>query len=194
MLLQPHCDFFQVLPEVFPTVISFIGLRGDPAKVARTTVCDFKHLYAALDPADIKVLREERITWQASPPWQPFSKHIIEGSETDPKFNLFLEDLVRLPGFDAMVHGAPEAVSAYKRVKAVAKEVSKRQDGVWLDGGDLMLFNQNRAAHGRSPFAPKFDGNDRWLQRTYINEGAFWQPRGLVPWPVRSLQPISAKE
>ena len=34
--------------------------------------------------------------------------------------------------------------------------------------GDLLIVDNNLAVHGRTPFEPRFDGTDRWLQRTFV--------------------------
>lgn len=188
-LIDYHVNFLQVRPESFPHVKAYYSLRADPAREAHTLVCSFKKLYSSLDPTDIRILREQKITWKASSVLPPFSEFVIEGPESDPKFNIFLEDQVGYPGFDKMVHGRPDAVAAYKRVKEVARKVGANdpKGQVLLAAGDLMLINQNRAAHGRNAYPAKCDGNDRWMQHVYINEGAIWEPTGLAPWPIRSL-------
>jgi L-asparagine oxygenase len=40
--------------------------------------------------------------------------------------------------------------------------------GVVLEAGDLLVVDNHRAVHGRSPFAARFDGTDRWLQRSFV--------------------------
>ena len=37
-----------------------------------------------------------------------------------------------------------------------------------LDAGDLLVIDNRRAVHGRSKFRARFDGTDRWLQRTFV--------------------------
>jgi L-asparagine oxygenase len=37
-----------------------------------------------------------------------------------------------------------------------------------LEPGDLLVVDNAVAVHGRSPFTPRFDGTDRWLQRTMV--------------------------
>jgi hypothetical protein len=39
---------------------------------------------------------------------------------------------------------------------------------VALEAGDLLVVDNSVAVHGRSPFAARFDGTDRWLQRTFV--------------------------
>jgi len=40
--------------------------------------------------------------------------------------------------------------------------------GVALDAGDLLVVDNAVAVHGRSAFPARFDGTDRWLQRTFV--------------------------
>jgi L-asparagine oxygenase len=37
-----------------------------------------------------------------------------------------------------------------------------------LEPGDLLVVDNSVAVHGRTPFTPRFDGTDRWLQRTFV--------------------------
>jgi L-asparagine oxygenase len=37
-----------------------------------------------------------------------------------------------------------------------------------LTTGDLLVVDNLLAVHGRSPFAARFDGSDRWLQRAFV--------------------------
>ena len=37
-----------------------------------------------------------------------------------------------------------------------------------LEPGDLLVIDNNVAVHGRTPFVARFDGTDRWLQRTFV--------------------------
>ena len=37
-----------------------------------------------------------------------------------------------------------------------------------LEAGDLLVVDNRRAVHGRSEFRARFDGTDRWLQRTFV--------------------------
>jgi L-asparagine oxygenase len=37
-----------------------------------------------------------------------------------------------------------------------------------LQPGDLAIVDNRVTVHGRTPFTPRYDGNDRWLQRTFV--------------------------
>jgi L-asparagine oxygenase len=39
---------------------------------------------------------------------------------------------------------------------------------VALEAGDLLIVDNSVAVHGRSPFTPRFDGTDRWVQRAFV--------------------------
>ena len=66
---------------------------------------------------------------------------------------------------DLMVGDDPEAQSA---LDALAGAVAKAKIGVPLQTGDLIVVDNQVAVHGRSPFKARFDGTDRWLQRTFV--------------------------
>jgi len=40
---------------------------------------------------------------------------------------------------------------------------------VRLACGDLLIIDNRRTAHARSPFTARFDGSDRWMQRTFAS-------------------------
>ncbi len=66
---------------------------------------------------------------------------------------------------DLMVGVDEEAGAALEAIKAVAPGCEAR---VTLRAGDLLLIDNRRAIHGRSPFTALFNGQDRWLQRSYV--------------------------
>jgi L-asparagine oxygenase len=69
--------------------------------------------------------------------------------------------------FDAdLMVGTDEAADNALQVLAAA--VSANHVGVVLEAGDLLVVDNTIAVHGRSPFTPRFDGTDRWLQRTFV--------------------------
>ena len=40
--------------------------------------------------------------------------------------------------------------------------------GVTFAASDFLVVDNDVAVHGRTPFTPRFDGTDRWLQRTFV--------------------------
>ncbi len=53
-------------------------------------------------------------------------------------------------------------------LRALSAAVEAQHTGVALEAGDLLVVDNNVAVHGRSPYQPRFDGYDRWLQRSMV--------------------------
>ncbi|HVK26690.1 MAG TPA: TauD/TfdA family dioxygenase [Actinokineospora sp.] len=82
----------------------------------------------------------------------------------------------------AVFHGAPEdpdmrvdlaaTTPLTPRAEEALAELAEAFDGaatsVRLDAGDLAIVDNRVAAHGRTAFRPRYDGADRWLQRTFV--------------------------
>ncbi len=144
-----------------PRYLLLLCLKGDPA--AATTLCSVRALTNALSPRDRAVLATPRFTTAADESYvggpssqRSLPRAILTGDLARPK--LWLDaDLMR--GTD------DEAQGALERLSALASELAT---GVVLEAGDLLVVDNDVAVHGRSPFKPRFDGTDRWLQRTFV--------------------------
>ena len=64
-----------------------------------------------------------------------------------------------------MVGTDAEATDA---VHVVNDAIERIHTSVVLEAGDLLVVDNNVAVHGRTPYSPRFDGTDRWLQRTFV--------------------------
>jgi alpha-ketoglutarate-dependent taurine dioxygenase len=101
--------------------------------------------------------------------WKPVQKPILQGSDFEPKFMLGVHFPIISPN--------PECEAALNRLKEII-EKEHRQTGVLLEKGDLLVIDNSRGLHGRSPFFCEFNGNDRWLQRIHIlKHGKVWRNR-----------------
>lgn len=81
---------------------------------------------------------------------------ILDGDSFDP--------LMRLDP-DLMVGIDQEADAALAAIKAAAYACEAQ---VALNACDLLVIDNRRSIHGRSPFKARYDGRDRWLQRSYV--------------------------
>ena len=144
-----------------PRYLLLLCLKGDPG--AATTLCSVRALADALSLRDRAVLATARFTTTADESYvggpstqRSHPRPILTGDLDRPK--LWLDaDLMR--GTDDEAHGA------LQRLAALASELAT---GVVLEAGDLLVVDNDVAVHGRSPFTPRFDGTDRWLQRTFV--------------------------
>ncbi len=74
--------------------------------------------------------------------------------------------------YDLMVGLTQEAREALTHFYQAAKEVKKV---IHLTPGDLLIIDNRKVIHGRTYFAPVFDGYDRWLQRMCVINKTMWK-------------------
>ncbi|NDZ78886.1 clavaminate synthase [Streptomyces sp. SID10853] len=55
-----------------------------------------------------------------------------------------------------------------KAVDALSKALDEVTEAVHLTPGDVLIVDNFRTTHARTPFTPRWDGRDRWLHRVYI--------------------------
>jgi len=63
---------------------------------------------------------------------------------------------------------APESPEAQRSLQSLSDALDKVTEAVRLEPGDLLIVDNNRTTHGRTPFSPRWDGHDRWLHRMYV--------------------------
>ena len=66
---------------------------------------------------------------------------------------------------DLMVGVDDEARDA---LECLRQAIRRDHIGVTLRSGDLLVIDNAVAVHGRSSFPARFDGTDRWIQRTFV--------------------------
>jgi hypothetical protein len=57
---------------------------------------------------------------------------------------------------------------ARQALQALTDSIDASLAGVVLQPGDTCFIDNYRAVHGRNPFRPRYDGNDRWLKRINV--------------------------
>mmetsp|Transcript_48127 Transcript_48127/g.154132 ORF Transcript_48127/g.154132 Transcript_48127/m.154132 type:complete len:234 (+) Transcript_48127:439-1140(+) len=161
-----------------PDGFLLLAARGDPGHQAKTLVCSNRALAARLAPLELAALRRSPIraecvrsgTGDVSPYGMPF--YAVEGPEDDPKITLFY-----IPAHREFTHRIvsddPETQAAYDHAVEIASEIC---DEVDLQAGDLLVINNARCNHGRTPFTPRLDGTDRWLLKTFVSASGWRRP------------------
>ena len=157
-----------------PHCILLVCLRGDMRGEAKTTVASAMAICRHLGPEILAVLREP--VYQIRDP-QSFdsSLGVERWSEPAPILigpNSSPEICINFNGVRATT---PPASRALEEVHCVLKLPGIVQS-VRLTPGDMLVIDNRRALHGRTPFTPQFDGRDRWLRRCYTRTG-LWQGR-----------------
>jgi L-asparagine oxygenase len=144
-----------------PRYLLLLCLRGDPA--AFTTLASIFEVLPQLPPEVVDVL------------FQPRFRTAVDESYLQGRNNVLGTPMAVLSGdrarpsmvFDAdLMVGIDEQADDSLRVLGDAIEMC--HTAVALEAGDLLIIDNTVAVHGRSPFTPRFDGTDRWLQRTFV--------------------------
>ena len=136
-------------------------LRGDPA--ARTTLCSVDALAPHLDADVVRVLRRPRfrtgvdLSFGRGDGWMTAPTPVLD-RDLDGTWTLNYDGELTV-GLDA---GARSAL------RTLGDAITDTYTSVVLDAGDLLVVDNRRAVHGRSEFQARFDGTDRWLQRTFV--------------------------
>lgn len=144
-----------------PRFLLLLCLRGDPQAV--TTLASIGEIVRMLPLGVRRTLFERRFRTAADesyvgkrPTQLGVAIPVLAGDWDRP--NLVFDA-------DLMVGIDEEADAA---LATLADAVESCHTGVALEAGDLLVVDNSVAVHGRSPFTPRFDGTDRWLQRTFV--------------------------
>jgi alpha-ketoglutarate-dependent taurine dioxygenase len=144
-----------------PRYLLLLCLRGDLD--ARTTLTSINDVLPRLPAHVVDLLFQPRFRTAVDESYLHGRNNalgspmpVLSGDRQRPSM-VFDADL--MVGVDA---AADDALGDLER--AVAAE----QRSITLSSGDLLVVDNNTAVHGRTPFTPRFDGTDRWLQRTFV--------------------------
>jgi len=144
-----------------PRYLLLLCLKGDPE--ARTLLCAISQVVDRLPLGVRQVLREPR--------FRTGIDESFTGERTDRLGHLVpvLAGTEEAPTFtfdaDLMVGIDDEAAAALETLRLTIRE---EHVGVALRAGDLLVVDNSVSVHGRSSFQARFDGTDRWLQRTFV--------------------------
>ena len=141
-----------------PRYLLLLCLRGDPE--ARTLLCSVDDVLPHLDDETIAILRQPRFRTR---PDESFLEPGTIGELGAPLAVLdgdeFTYDEDLMVGVDAGARAALDQLGAVVRDRA---------SSIVLEAGDLLVVDNERVVHGRTSFAARFDGTDRWLQRAFV--------------------------
>jgi alpha-ketoglutarate-dependent taurine dioxygenase len=149
-----------------PRYLLLLCLRGDPA--AHTTLSSISEILPELPPNVVDVL------------FQPRFRTAVDESYLHGRTNVLGDPFAVLSGdrgnpspqsismvFDAdLMIGLDEQADTALRVLGDATAAC--HTSIALETGDLLIVDNAIAVHGRTPFTARFDGADRWLQRTFV--------------------------
>jgi L-asparagine oxygenase len=153
-----------------PRYLLLLCLRGDAN--AHTTLAS---IHDVLDDLDARGLDARNDGGLATAMFEPRYRTAVDASFLDGRRNELGPLMPLVSGtraeptfvFDADLTVGVDPVAQHV-VDTVRDAVARCQTSVVLEPGDLLVIDNNVAVHGRSPFTARFDGYDRWLQRSFV--------------------------
>ncbi|WP_239542910.1 TauD/TfdA family dioxygenase [Micromonospora terminaliae] len=145
-----------------PRFISLLALRPDHERVALTLASGIRRALAGLDGGTREVLTQPiyRIRLASSFVGDREDVYagpvpVLSGSPSDPELCV---------DFHAMTTEDPEGRRA---LASLRRAMLTNLVGHVLEAGDLLIVDNDKAVHGRTGFAARHDGRDRWLRRSF---------------------------
>lgn len=144
-----------------PDYVMLLCLRPDHDRVAALRTVCVREALPLLPPDAIAVLSAPEFLTAPPPSFgdgggAPTPHAVLSGDADDPDLRV---------DFAATTGLTP-------RARAALAELGRAFEGatrsVRLLPGDLAIVDNRITAHGRTDFTPRYDGADRWLQRTFV--------------------------
>ena len=144
-----------------PRFVVLLCLRSDPQ--AATTYADVADIVVHLSNEHLAALQTNEFVTSIDPSFmsngEPDAQvHVIPLTTTGEGWSLIYDQLL-------MRGTTPRAIAALSALHDAVKHTTQQ---VVLAAGDIMVIDNHRAVHGRTPFAPRYDGTDRWLKRALV--------------------------
>ncbi|MCX4680346.1 clavaminate synthase family protein [Streptomyces sp. NBC_01433] len=148
-----------------PDYVIFLCLRADHDGIAGMRVAGIRQALPLLTPPGRQALFAPEFITTPPPSFGPAAatgepgvrpRPVLSGAVEDP--DIRMAQLVTTP----LTPRATAALTEFGR----ACEASART--LRLTPGDLVIIDNRVTVHGRTAFHPRYDGADRWLQRTYV--------------------------
>jgi L-asparagine oxygenase len=160
-----------------PDFLVLSCLRADHEGVAATHYADARDISAALAPETLQTLRSPLFRLNAP---GSYTRRVAGGqdvlSEPVPLISGsddYPEIAVSANGVRPLTSGAQAALEQLQEVCGAVAH------GVRLRPGQALLINNRKGVHARTSFTARYDGRDRWLQRTYVRR-SLWGIRYRV--------------
>ena len=158
--LEIHTE--QAFSKLKPDFLSLACLRGN--KNANTYILHVAEILKHMSPFEQDMLRKPLWEIGVDMSFKMSGEEFIEGNIRGPvpilakeNYLLFDQDLMR--GI------TPEANQLCEKI---IKIYYSNRNFHCLQPGEIMILDNRFVVHGRSPFVPTFDGNDRFIIRSFI--------------------------
>jgi len=160
--LEIHTE--QAFSRLRPDILSLACIRGDPN--ALTYILPVKYILEHMSRDEIELLREPLWKTGVDLSFKLHGQEFAEGDIRGPMPIIYGSEEDPLLTFDQDLMFSEHEIGEHLLKKIVALYYEKRGQHN-LTSGEIILIDNNRAVHGRSPFSPKYDGQDRFLIRCF---------------------------
>jgi L-asparagine oxygenase len=171
-----------------PDYIGLMCLRQDHDGMAATRVASLREAFELIKPDHLDALRQcqfysnypgsfTRVLATEPPPAGPHP--VVFGPDDKPFLRFNSHNTISM------------SKAGRVALKALAQALEDVCQEVVLQPGDFAILDNNVAAHGRTAFVPRYDGQDRWLRRCYAIKSIPSSVRQMMN-GSRVIPPISA--
>lgn len=158
-LLQMHVE--NVHHDHRPDYVALLCLRNDHDDQAGLQVASIREALCLVPDEDREILAQPRFRSTPPPSFGGSGEHpvhpVLVGAPEDPD--------VRVD----FANTCPTDDRAAAAMAALREAVESVRGELVLTAGDLAIVDNRVSLHGRSAFTPRYDGNDRWLQRVFVH-------------------------
>ena len=144
-----------------PRYVVLLCLRGDAN--AATTYADVHEIVQHLSFEAVDVLQTGEFVTTVDPSFmtngEPDARVTVTPLTKKQSGWVLVYDELLMSGTST------RAANALAELHVAVKRATKQ---VVLADGDLLVIDNDRAVHGRTPFIPRYDGTDRWLKRALV--------------------------
>jgi len=160
--LEIHTE--QAFSDLRPDILSLTCIRGDPSAI--TYIFSVDHILANFNSEECELLRKPLWKTGVDLSFKLHGKEFINGDVRGPMPILYGSSSDPFLRFDQdLMFGLNE--EAQRILKKIIDVYHRKKTPHILKPGEIIFVDNRRALHGRSPFFPKYDGNDRFLIRCF---------------------------
>jgi clavaminate synthase len=145
-----------------PSYLVLACSRADHDGMAGTLILSGRRIARRLGDAHRAVLRTVPLRWHVDAAFK-------SAEEPDPMTRMRLlfdhDDRLR---YDARLIECEAAGAVRDALDAFEALIDETREILYLKPGDVLLLDNDRTAHARTRYEPRFDGRDRWLSRLFI--------------------------
>lgn len=144
-----------------PDFLMLLCLRADHDRVAGLRTACIRQVLPLLSQNNKEALFTKEFATSPPPSFgvssDPTVVHaVLSGDPTDP--DIRVDFAATTPQTDRAQQALSELQQAFGAIAQTTR----------LEPGDLAIVDNRVTVHGRTAFTPRYDGNDRWLQRTFV--------------------------